>query len=121
MKFKIDQNLPVEFSTILQQAGHDALTVLQQHLGGAPDPKIVAVCRQEDRTLITADLDLSNIRQYPPDQHPGFIVLRLKEQTKPKQIALLQRTIPLFATAPLLGRLWIVEEGKVRIRGGPTA
>jgi len=28
MKFKIDQNLPVEFAAILQQAGHDARTVL---------------------------------------------------------------------------------------------
>jgi predicted nuclease of predicted toxin-antitoxin system len=44
MKFKIDQNLPAEFATILQQAGHDALTVFQQQLGGAPDPQIVAVC-----------------------------------------------------------------------------
>jgi predicted nuclease of predicted toxin-antitoxin system len=120
MRFKIDQNLPVELARILQQAGHDALTVLQQYLGGAPDPKIVAVCRQEHRVLITADLDLSDIREYPPEQNPGFIVLRLKEQTKPKQIALLQRTIPLLATNPVAGRLWIVEEGKVRIRGGPA-
>ena len=58
MKFKIDQNLPAEFATILQQAGHDALTVFQQQLGGAPDLRIVAVCQQEDRILITADLDL---------------------------------------------------------------
>ena len=120
MKFKIDQNLPTELTTILQQAGHDALTVFQQQLGGAPDPQIVAVCEQEDRILITADLDLSDIREYPPEKHPDFIVLRLKEQTKPRQIALLQRTIPMFATAPLLNRLWIVEEGKVRIRGGPA-
>jgi len=121
MKFKIDQNLPAEFATILQQVGHDALTVFQQQLGGAPDPRIVAVCQQEDRILITADLDLSDIRQYPPARHPGFIILRLKEQTKPRQIALLQRTIPLFATAPLSNRLWIVEEGKVRIRGEPAS
>jgi predicted nuclease of predicted toxin-antitoxin system len=117
MKFKVDQNLPIEFATILQQAGHDALTVFQQQLGGVPDPQIVAVCQQEDRILMTADLDLSNIRQYPPGKHPGFIVLRLKQQTKPRQIALLQKTIPLFATIPLLNRLWIVEEGRVRIRG----
>jgi predicted nuclease of predicted toxin-antitoxin system len=54
MKFKIDQNLPIEFTVILQQAGHNALTVFEQQLGGAPDPQIVAACQREDRILITA-------------------------------------------------------------------
>ena len=118
MKFKIDQNLPADFVTILNEAGHDALTVWQQNLGGAPDPRIVAVCQQEGRALITADLDLSDIREYPPEQSPGHVVLRLKEQTRPNQIALLRQIIPMFATTPLTGRLWIVERNKVRVRGG---
>jgi predicted nuclease of predicted toxin-antitoxin system len=118
MKFKIDQNLPAEFVTILAQAGHDGMTVWDQNLGGASDPQIVAVCQQEGRVLITADLDLSDIRQYPPQESPGCIVLRLRQQTQPNQIALLRRIIPLFATAPLAGRLWIVEPGGVRVRGG---
>ena len=118
MKFKIDQNLPADFVTILAQAGYDGSTVWEQSLGGAPDSEIVAVCRQEDRVLITADLDLSDIRHYPPQESPGFIVLRLKQQTQPNQIALLRRVLPLFATRPLAGRLWIVEPGGVRVRGG---
>ena len=118
MKFKIDQNLPTEFVPLPAQAGHDAATVWQQNLGGAPDPQIVAVCREEGRALITADLDLSDIREYPPEQSPGFIVLRLKQQTQPHQIALLRKIIPLFATTPVAGRLWIVEADKVRVRGG---
>jgi len=119
MKFKIDQNLPVDFLAILADAGHDAMGVWQQGLGGAADPKIVAACQAEDRVLITADLDLSDIRHYPPQQSPGFVVLRLKEQTRPNQIALLRRILSLFATAPIVGRLWIGEESRVRIRGGP--
>jgi len=118
MKFKIDQNLPDESVPILAQAGHDAVTVWDQHLGGAPDPQIVAVCQQEGRVLITADLDLSDIRQYPPEESAGFIVLRLPQQTQPNQMALLRRIIPLLATTPLAGRLWIVEPGRVRVRGG---
>ena len=118
MKFKVDQNLPAEFVTILAQAGHNGMTVWDQHLGGAPDPQIVAVCRQEGRVLITADLDLSDIRQYPPEESPGLIVLRLQRQSQPNQTALLRKILPLFATVPLAGRLWIVEPGGVRIRGG---
>jgi len=41
MKFKIDQNLPIESADLLIAAGHDAITVYQQSLGGAPDERIV--------------------------------------------------------------------------------
>jgi predicted nuclease of predicted toxin-antitoxin system len=118
MKFKIDQNLPAEFVAILAQSGHEGMTVWDQGLGGAPDREIVAACRQEGRIPITADLDISDIRQYPPQESPGFIVLRLKQQTQPNQIALLGRILPLLATAPVAGRLWIAEPGGVRVRGG---
>lgn len=37
MKFKIDENLPVEVAELLRQAEHDAVTVLEQHLGGKAD------------------------------------------------------------------------------------
>jgi hypothetical protein len=43
MKFKVDQNLPADFVQILSQAGHDALTVWQEDLGGAP-----SACRREE-------------------------------------------------------------------------
>ena len=44
-------------------------------------------------------------------------MLRLKEQTRANQTALLRQILPLFRDRPLAGRLWIVETGKVRIRG----
>lgn len=34
MRFKVDENLPIEVAEMLRQAGHDAATVLEQHLGG---------------------------------------------------------------------------------------
>lgn len=47
---------------LLTAAGHDAMTVYQQSLDGAPDQGIVDVCNEEGRILVTADLDLSDIR-----------------------------------------------------------
>lgn len=118
MRFKVDQNLPIEFVHLLQRAGHEAATVFEQQLTGAPDPRIVEVCLKENRVLITADLDLSDIRQHPQTGHPGFIVLRLRRQARPRQLAALQRILPLLNTTPLANRLWIVEETRLRIRGG---
>ena len=96
MKFKIDQNLAVECALILTDAGHDAMTVYQQNLAGAPDEQIVKVCQQEGRVLITADLDLSDIRRYPPEQSPGFVVLRMNDQSRARQLALLRRILPML-------------------------
>lgn len=36
VQFKLDENLPDEAADLLRAAGHDALTVLDQHLGGGP-------------------------------------------------------------------------------------
>ena len=117
MRFKIDQNLPLEFERILSSNGHDAISVFNQGLNGATDEKIVSICQSERRALVTADLDLSDIRAYPPQESAGYIVFRLKEQTRPKQVALLRELLPSLDSHPLVGKLWIVEEGKLRVRG----
>ena len=117
MKFKIDQNLPLEFEEILAGCGHDAISVHRQGMNGAPDEKVVKVCFTEDRALITADLDLSDTRAYPPGRSAGYIVLRLKKQSRPRQIALLKELLPILDKQPVRGKLWIVEQNKLRVRG----
>lgn len=57
MQFKIDENVHSDVADLLRQQGHDALTVYDQGLQGGSDANIVAVCRQEQRTLLTLDLD----------------------------------------------------------------
>jgi predicted nuclease of predicted toxin-antitoxin system len=117
MKFKVDENLPVEAAEVLRQAGHDAVTVLEQQLGGAPDSVIASICRQEGRGLVTLDTDFADIRVYPPTDFPGLIVLRLRRQDKRHVIEALERLTPLLSSEPLECHLWIVEETRVRIRG----
>ena len=65
MRFKIDENLPVEFADELRAIGHDAITVREQRMGGAPDEDLFAVCIDEDRILMTMDIDFADIRVYP--------------------------------------------------------
>ncbi len=57
MKFKVDENLPVRAD--LPQAGYDAVTVVDQMLGGAADSTIAGVCADEQRVLITIDTDFT--------------------------------------------------------------
>jgi predicted nuclease of predicted toxin-antitoxin system len=47
MKFKIDENLPIEVAVALREAGHDAMSVVDQGLGGHADAGVADVCRRE--------------------------------------------------------------------------
>jgi predicted nuclease of predicted toxin-antitoxin system len=116
LKFKIDENLPVEAAEVLAAAGNDAVTVPDQRMGGAPDPDLANVCRREDRAILTLDLDFADIRAYPPGDYPGIIVLRLVRLDKPRLLAVIRRLLPMLKQEPLAGHLWIVEEARVRIR-----
>ena len=61
MKFKTDENMPVEAAELLRLLEYDALTAVEQQLSGQSDPRVAEVCRMEDRTLLTLDLDFSDI------------------------------------------------------------
>jgi predicted nuclease of predicted toxin-antitoxin system len=93
MKFKIDENLPIEVAQILGQTGYDASTVYSQNLVGEPDRVIASKCQNEARAIITLDTDFADIRAYPPQEYAGFIVLRLRQQGKPYVIQIIERVM----------------------------
>jgi predicted nuclease of predicted toxin-antitoxin system len=116
VRFKIDENLPIEVADLLAANGHDAISVVEQGLGGAADTTIADVCGSEQRCLLTLDTDFSDIRSYPPGSHPGIVILRLTIQDKQsvlKVVARLNRTLELQSPT---GALWIVDEQRIRIR-----
>lgn len=117
MKFKIDENLPVEVAQLLRKHAFDAHTVLAESLGGQSDSVIAEVCQHEHRILVTFDTDFCDMRSYPPKEYDGLVVLRLDRHDKHHVLNILQRLIGLFTRESLQGRLWIVEENKLRIRG----
>jgi predicted nuclease of predicted toxin-antitoxin system len=43
MRFKIDENLPIEIAEILINSGHDAKTVNAERLQGAKDPVLIGM------------------------------------------------------------------------------
>ncbi len=117
MKFKVDENLPGEVRTLLAGAGYEAATTGEEGLTSAPDHRIAEHCRAEDRILITFDLDFADIWTYPPSQYPGFIVLRLHRQDKPHVLSVFAFVLDEMKRESATGKLWIVEEHRIRIRG----
>lgn len=120
LRFKIDENLPRDVAELLRKERHDAVTVREQGLTGTSDSNLSKVCKSEERIIITLDTDFSNIRAYPPKEHPGIIVLRLNTRDKPSVMSLMSMMLPLLSSKPLKETLWIVEPGRVRIRRHPS-
>jgi len=116
MRFKLDENLPVEATHLLRAAGHDTSSVVDQRLEGATDEALDQICRDEGRVLVTLDLDFSDIRGYPPAQSPRRIVLRVSSQEKSHVLAVLQRICTILQAESPTARLWIVEDERMRVR-----
>lgn len=116
MRFKLDENLPIELKLTLQSSGYDAETVADEQLSGSVDPKIASVCQHELRTLMTLDLDFADIRQYPPIDYSGIIVLRPHSQSRRSVLSLAASLLPALSVESPIGALWVVDESGIRIR-----
>jgi predicted nuclease of predicted toxin-antitoxin system len=116
MKFLVDENLPDEVADVLRGDGHDAVSVVERQLTSAGDPTLAELARAEGRAMVTADVDFASVLNYPPEEYEGIIVLRLVQQGKSRIEAVIRALLPLLKTEELKGRLWIVEDDRIRIR-----
>jgi len=115
MRFKVDESLHVEIAGLLRGRGYDALTVFDQGARGRSDRDIADLSRTEGRVLISLDLDFSNILVFPPEKYPGLIVLRLRKKSRLAVRRVVTRVIEHLDKEPLTGRLWVVDEHRIRI------
>jgi predicted nuclease of predicted toxin-antitoxin system len=120
MKFLVDEDLPRSTVPQLRELGHEAEDVRDIGPRGASDDQIAAHAKAQGFCLITADGGFANIRQYPPSEYRGLIVLDLPSRaTSPVILRLLRE---FFAQSELVedisGKLAVVAFGRVRIRDG---
>lgn len=76
---KVDEDLPRAALHLLQEYGYDAVSVIDQKMGGWKDPPLWTVVQEEGRFLVTADKGFADIRKYPPGTHAGLLLLRPDE------------------------------------------
>jgi Domain of unknown function (DUF5615) len=118
VRFKVDENLPIEVVEILRTGGHDAATVNDEALSGASDADLAVLLKRESRALISLDLGFADIRSYPPEEYQGLVVLRLPRQDKELVLRTCNRLVTRLPSISLAAQLWIVEADRIRIRRG---
>jgi Domain of unknown function (DUF5615) len=95
MKFKIDENLPIEpLAEYLKSQGNDAHTVYDEGIAGAKDEVIGRKCKQEERVLITLDQDFSDIRPYPPGLYSGINCIAPETAGQILRLGTLSKNLP---------------------------
>jgi predicted nuclease of predicted toxin-antitoxin system len=118
MRFLLDANMPRSAAGAVQRLGHEAVDVRDVGLGGADDAQIAAYAKEHSYALVTRDFDFSDVRNYPPADYTGIIVLELPDDaiaaTVVKVLESLLSQPELLAHVP--GRLAIVESWRVRFR-----
>ena len=118
MRFLIDASVPRSAGDLVRRYGYESLDVRDILPGGTLDQDIARYAQQSGLALVTRDFDFSDIRNYPPSDYAGIIVLELPDDAV---AAVVLRAWESFLSQPQLverlpGRLAIVELWRVRFR-----
>ena len=116
MKLKLDENFGHRCVDVLSDAGHDVATVAGQQMSGAADEDVIQACLAESRCLVTLDLDFSNPLRFKPAKYSGIAVIRLSGRPSYSELlAAISTFAKALETETIVGKLWIVEIGRIRI------
>lgn len=118
MRFLVDADLPRSAATLLRRRGHEAIDVRDVGLRDAKDRQIARYAQDEGLCLLTGDQDFGDVRNYPPNQYAGIVVLGLPRTANSAYInQLLDGFLDQEAIlAQLPGKLAVVEPERVRLR-----
>lgn len=117
MKFLLDENLSPLHARTFRDLGHDAGSVVEMGLSGADDSDVRAAAIQQDRVLLPLDVDFANVLRYPTAGTPGVVRLRVHPAIEQAIDATLQHAIPRIAEIGVKGKLVVVDERRIRVRG----
>jgi predicted nuclease of predicted toxin-antitoxin system len=115
VRFKLDENLPERLVELFAGADYDATTVRGEGISGYDDQALYEHCQDEQRVLVTLDMDFANPLSFPPESAVGLIVLRPPRPLLSLIREMLAGVMVKVETEPLSGKLWIVEPGRLRI------
>jgi predicted nuclease of predicted toxin-antitoxin system len=116
VKFKLDENIPVELVTDLRGLGHDADTVTEEGLRGAADPAVVEAASAADRIPFTLDKGIANLQRYPIRQHAGVVLFRPDTSGRGAVIAFVRERLHKVLEMDLSDRLTVVGPSRIRFR-----
>jgi hypothetical protein len=116
VRFKLDENMPVELRDDLRALGYDADTVPDEGLAGQPEGVILEQARVEGRILFTLDKGIADVRRFPPRDYAGIVLFRPASTGRGAVLAFARRHLSMILATDLAGRLVVASEFSIRVR-----
>lgn len=113
VKFLIDENISPKTQQFLAELGFDANTSKAR---GISDEEVIAQAIEQNRVIITLDLDFGEIFHFHEKGRVGIIVLRIVPPTVENVNAVLKRLLSAVNIDEYEKSLIIVSWNKYRIR-----
>jgi predicted nuclease of predicted toxin-antitoxin system len=92
---------------------------VNEKLHGAKDPRVLKAATSDQRILVTMDQDFANVLVFPPEETAGIAVIRAPGRVTPALLAgLISSLLDAIEKKLIMGKLWIVEPGRIREHQG---
>jgi len=116
--FLVDASLPRATADVIRSAGHQATDVRNIGLGSSQDDVIAEYAFEHHLSPITRDGDFGNVRNYPPADYRGIVVIQAPEGAgRAMVLAMVSRFLQeRWIVEQLDGHLAIVEPARIRVR-----
>ena len=121
LRFLVDMNLSPKTVTNLQQQGWDVLRVSQVLPMDAEDSEILKFAHQQNRVIITQDLDFSSLLALGGYEKPSLITFRLSVPDSETITRKLLEILPHIENRLSQGCAVTINDRNVRIRPLPIS
>lgn len=119
MRFIADMGISPKVVDALRKDGHDAVHLWDEGLGRLPDSAILGKAREDNRILLTADLDFGQLMAGSSETLPSIVLFRLPSM-KPARVTQRLNAVLADCGPDLASGLFVtVTESAIRVRHLP--
>lgn len=119
MKFLIDMPLSPSLAQWLNAQGHDAIHAASAGMNRSTDIDLIERARDDDRIVVTADLDYPRLLSFMRADRPAVILFRGGNYSEQQMLHLLQLTLSRVPSHELEHSLVVVDQMRIRKRRLP--
>lgn len=119
MRFLADVGVSLRIVEQLRLSGHDVIHLSEEGLQTLPDPEIFQKARDEQRTLLTFDLDFGEIVAASAGGVVSVVLFRLHNTRSSFVLARLLSVLKDSSSELMDGAVVVIEEARHRIRRLP--
>jgi predicted nuclease of predicted toxin-antitoxin system len=119
VRFLADMGISRTIVHELRDLGHDAAHLSETRNQHLPDDSVIQKARQEDRVILTHDLDFTRLLSLGEESKPSAIIFRLSSMRPENVLGHLRPALQSFATELESGALVTVNDRASRCKTLP--